>query len=98
MLFRSDTLKLWNYSARKSLKIYTGHVNKVYCIASAFNVTYGQYIVNGLEDNCVYAWDLQGKNPFQKLEGHTDIVISVSCHPNESNALFFYQYSVFFYR
>ncbi|RVW54776.1 COMPASS-like H3K4 histone methylase component WDR5B [Vitis vinifera] len=63
-----DTLKLWNYSARKSLKIYTGHVNKVYCIASAFNVTYGQYIVNGLEDNCVYAWDLQGKNPFQKLE------------------------------
>ncbi|XP_034690646.1 probable E3 ubiquitin ligase complex SCF subunit sconB [Vitis riparia] len=63
-----DTLKLWNYSARKSLKIYTGHLNKVYCIASAFSVTYGQYIVNGLEDNCVYAWDLQGKNPFQKLE------------------------------
>ncbi|CBI28701.3 unnamed protein product, partial [Vitis vinifera] len=79
-----DTLKLWNYSTGKSLKIYTGHVNKVYCIASAFSVTYGKYIVSGSEDKCVYVWDLQGKNPLQKLEGHTDTVISVSCHPNEN--------------
>lgn len=76
--------KLWNYSTGKSLKIYTGHVNKVYCIASAFSVTYGKYIVSGSEDKCVYVWDLQGKNPLQKLEGHTDTVISVSCHPNEN--------------
>lgn len=76
--------KLWNYSTGKSLKIYTGHVNKVYCITSAFSVTYGKYIVSGSEDNCVYVWDLQGKNPLQKLEGHKDTVISVSCHPTEN--------------
>ena len=76
--------KLWNYSSGKSLKIYTGHANKVYCITSAFSVTYGKYIVSGSEDNCVYVWDLQGKNPLQKLEGHSDTVISVSCHPTEN--------------
>lgn len=73
--------KLWSYSQGKIAKTYTGHVNKVYCITSTFSVTNGKYIVSGSEDNCVYLWDLQNKNMVQKLEGHTDTVISVSCHP-----------------
>jgi WD40 repeat protein len=32
----------------------------------------------------VYIWDLQERNILHKLEGHTDIVISVSCHPTEN--------------
>lgn len=76
--------KLWNYSTGKFLKIYTGHANKVYCISSTFSVTNGKYIVSGSEDHCVYLWDLQGKNLIQKLEGHKDTVISVSCHPTEN--------------
>ncbi|KAK1266552.1 hypothetical protein QJS04_geneDACA015623 [Acorus gramineus] len=79
-----DTLKLWNYSQGKFLKIYTGHVNRVYCITSTFSVTDVKAIVSGSEDKCVYIWDLQGKNLLQKLEGHTDTVISVSCHPTEN--------------
>lgn len=55
----------------------------MYCITSTFSVTNGKYIVSGSEDHCVYLWDLQGKNMVQKLEGHTDTVISVSCHPSE---------------
>ncbi|XP_020578435.1 COMPASS-like H3K4 histone methylase component WDR5B [Phalaenopsis equestris] len=79
-----STLKLSNYSVGKFLKVYTGHVNKVYCITSTFSVTSGKYIVSGSEDKFVYIWDLQGKNIIQKLEGHRDTVISVSCHPIEN--------------
>ncbi|XP_020695786.1 COMPASS-like H3K4 histone methylase component WDR5B [Dendrobium catenatum] len=79
-----STLKLSNYAAGKFLKVYTGHVNKVYCITSTFSVTSGKYIVSGSEDKFVYIWDLQGKNIIQKLEGHKDTVISVSCHPTEN--------------
>ncbi|XP_030946269.1 COMPASS-like H3K4 histone methylase component WDR5B [Quercus lobata] len=80
----NDTLKLSNYSTGKFLKVYTGHVNKVYCITSTFSVTNGKYIVSGSEDNCVYLWDLQQKTMIQKLEGHSDTVISVTCHPAEN--------------
>ncbi|KAG6525745.1 COMPASS-like H3K4 histone methylase component WDR5B [Zingiber officinale] len=79
-----DTLKLCNYALGKFLKVYTGHVNRQYCITSTFSVTNGKYIVSGSEDNCVYIWDLQSKQIIQKLEGHTDTVISVTCHPMEN--------------
>lgn len=76
--------RLWNYTPGKPLKVYTGHVNRVYCITPTFSVTAGKYIVSGSEDKSVCIWDLQGKNMLQKLEGHTDVVISVSCHPIEN--------------
>jgi len=76
--------KLCNFATGKFLKVYSGHVNRVYCIQSAFSITNGKYIVSGSEDNCVYIWDLQGRNILQKLEGHTDTVVSVSCHPTEN--------------
>lgn len=59
-------------------------MNRVYCITSTYSVTNGRYIVSGSEDRCVYLWDLQQKNMIQKLEGHTDTVISVTCHPTEN--------------
>ncbi|KAF5191679.1 Wd repeat-containing protein, partial [Thalictrum thalictroides] len=76
--------RLWNFSTGKFLKTYTGHVNSKYCISSAFSVTNGKYIVSGSEDHLVYLWDLQTKEVIQKLEGHTDTVISVACHPSEN--------------
>lgn len=76
--------RLWNFSTGKFLKTYTGHDNSKYCISSTFSVTNGKYIVSGSEDNCVYLWELQTRKIVQKLEGHTDTVISVSCHPTEN--------------
>lgn len=32
----------------------------------------------------MYLWDLQTRKIVQKLEGHTDGVIAVSCHPSEN--------------
>lgn len=40
--------------------------------------------MSGSEDNCVYLWELQSRKVVQKLEGHTDSVLSVSCHPKEN--------------
>lgn len=76
--------RLWNFSAGKFLKTYTGHVNTKYCIRAAFSITNSKYIVSGSEDKCVYLWDLQSRRIVQKLEGHTDTVIAVSCHPKEN--------------
>lgn len=76
--------RLWNYTTGKILKTYTGHQNSKYCISSVFSVTNVMHIVSGSEDNCVYLWDLQTRKVVQKLEGHTDTVISVACHPTEN--------------
>lgn len=76
--------RLWHFSAGKFLKTYTGHANSRFCIPATFSVTNGKYIVSGSEDNCVYLWDLQTRKIVQKLEGHTDGVIAVSCHPSEN--------------
>lgn len=76
--------RLWNYTAGKFLKAYTGHVNSKYCIFAAFSVTNGKYIVSGSADCSVYLWDLQSKAIVQKLEGHSDIVVAVACHPTEN--------------
>ncbi|XP_021655265.2 COMPASS-like H3K4 histone methylase component WDR5A [Hevea brasiliensis] len=76
--------RLWNFSTGKFLKTYTGHTNSKFCISSAFSITNGKYIVSGTEDNCVYLWELQTRKVVQKLEGHTDTVISVACHPTQN--------------
>ena len=76
--------RLWNFSAGKFLKTYTGHINSKFCIPATFSVTNGKYIVSGSEDNCVYLWDLQTRKIVQKLKGHADTVIAVSCHPSEN--------------
>uniref|UniRef100_A0A673MBW6 WD repeat-containing protein 5-like n=1 Tax=Sinocyclocheilus rhinocerous TaxID=307959 RepID=A0A673MBW6_9TELE len=70
-----NTLKLWDYSKGK------------YCVFANFSVTGGEgdsWIVTGSEDNMVYIWNLQTKEIVQKLQGHTDVVISTACHPTEN--------------
>ncbi|KAK9220665.1 hypothetical protein WN944_009088 [Citrus x changshan-huyou] len=63
---------------------YTRHTNSKYCISSTFSVTNGKYIVSGYEDSCVYLWEVQARKVVQKLEGHTDPVISVASHPTKN--------------
>ena len=79
-----NTLKLWDYSRGRCLKTYTGHKNEKYCVFASFSVTGVKWIVSGSEDNLVYIWNLQTKEIVQKLQGHTDVVISAACHPTEN--------------
>ncbi|KAG7214278.1 hypothetical protein INR49_023198 [Caranx melampygus] len=44
----------------------------------------GKYILAATLDNMVYIWNLQTKEIVQKLQGHTDVVISTACHPTEN--------------
>ncbi|GAY57572.1 hypothetical protein CUMW_180480 [Citrus unshiu] len=44
-------------------------------------MTNGKYIVSGSEDSCVYLWEVHARKVVQKMEGHTDPVISVASHP-----------------
>eukprot|EP00064_Thunnus_orientalis_P018799 superscaffoldBa00004456_g18905 len=76
------TLKIWDNNS--CLKTYTGHKNEKYCIFANFSVTGGKWIVSGSEDSMVYIWNLQTKEIVQKLQGHTDVVISTACHPTEN--------------
>lgn len=59
-------------------------MNSKYCISATFSITNGKYIVSGSEDNCLYLWELQSRKIVQKLEAHSDPVISVACHPTEN--------------
>ena len=38
-------------------------------------------MLSGSEDGKAYLWDLQSKQQVQTLEGHSDVVLGVSCHP-----------------
>lgn len=47
--------------------------------------TEGQFafIASGDEDGAILLWDVSSKNVLQKLEGHSDAVLSVDTHPTE---------------
>lgn len=76
--------RLWNVSSGKYVKTYTGHVTSQYSVSSAFSITDGRKIVSGSEDKCVYMWELNSRKLLQKLEGHTEPVMTVACHPTEN--------------
>ncbi|KNG45025.1 WD40 repeat-like protein [Stemphylium lycopersici] len=85
-------MRLWNYieGKGKCVKTYQGHTNKKYSLSGTFG-TYGDeragqefaFIASGSEDNKVVIWDVSSKNVLQRLEGHTDAVLSVHTHPTE---------------
>eukprot|EP01018_Ginkgo_biloba_P032757 Gb_08462 [translate_table: standard] len=75
-----NNMSLLDIKTKKILKTYSGHTNSVYCIFFAVSMT--KYIASGSEDHCVYVWNAQKTNLVQKLEGHTDTVISVDFHHN----------------
>jgi COMPASS component SWD3 len=83
-------LRLWNYieGKGKCVKTYQGHGNKNFSLSGAFG-TYAvgeekhAFIASGSEDGTVVLWDVSSKNVLQRLEGHTDVVMSVDTHPTE---------------
>lgn len=90
-------VRLWDYieGKGKCVKTYQGHVNKNYSLSGAFG-TYGTpsskpqtptieyaFIASGTEEGNVIIWDVSSKNVLQRLQGHTEPVLSVDTHPTE---------------
>ncbi|QQP40144.1 Protein will die slowlylike [Caligus rogercresseyi] len=55
------------------------------------SIAYLQFQRHGREVDCFglggqhgYIWNLQTKEIVQKLQGHTDVVLSTACHPTEN--------------
>ena len=73
-------LRLWKTSS--CCKTYSSHVNTKYCLASDFLVSnpHRQSIVTGSETGQIYIYDLNSQKPRQILEGHSDVVLAVTCH------------------
>ncbi|GFU80505.1 protein will die slowly [Trichonephila clavipes] len=67
----------------KCVKVYKGHTNKTYSIFADFS-TGGRYVVSGSEDRNIYIWHLNSKKLVQTLEGHSDVVVCVDCHPDRN--------------
>lgn len=90
-------LKLWSYHTGKILKQYFGHTCTQYCLFTSFSVTGGKWIVSGSEATNhsnkkqgneeadpyyeIVLWNLQTKEVVQRLRGHEDVPVSISCHP-----------------
>jgi len=87
-----NCIRLWNYidGKGKCVKTYQGHVNTKYSLGGCFGVYGGAlpdqyaFVASGSEDNSIVLWDVSSKNILQRLEGHTDVVMSVDTHPTES--------------
>ncbi|SCV70257.1 BQ2448_1651 [Microbotryum intermedium] len=73
-------IRLWDYQNDLTLKNYSGHVNRKYCIPMILDST-GRYIITGSEDHRVLIWDLQTRKVVQTWEAHQDVVICVASHP-----------------
>ncbi|CAM9253028.1 unnamed protein product [Chrysoparadoxa australica] len=82
-----NTIRLWQIEPpRMCVKVYKGHSNVKYSVATDFSITRGRWVVSGSEDHKIYIWDLQSKEVVQTLSGHTDDILAINCHP-EFNAI-----------
>lgn len=70
---------------------HRGHVNERLCLPSALALYGGgvqrqryEHVVSGSEDGRLCVWDLQSKQPLQRLAGHADAVLALAKHPTEA--------------
>ena len=76
-----STLRLVELDKGKCLRTYSGHKNQKFSCFADFSTTGRQLVLSGSEDGKAYLWDLQSKQQVQTLEGHSDVVLGVACHP-----------------
>ncbi|OJJ45399.1 hypothetical protein ASPZODRAFT_69717 [Penicilliopsis zonata CBS 506.65] len=78
-----DCVRLWDYVEGRCLKTYQGHINRKYSISGGFGsygapgITPAAFAVSGSEDGTIICWDVVSKKVFQRIEGHTDVVLGV---------------------
>ena len=79
-----NSIRMWNYVEGRVVKTYQGHKNEKFSTTGAVGVYTNSddserraYIVSGSEDGKIFAWDAQGKEVLQVMEGHEGVVFGV---------------------
>jgi hypothetical protein len=75
-----STIRIWDLSAKKEIRILTGHHGAVTQVA--FSVD-GQLLASASEDHTVRIWDPNSGKELQRFDGNTSGVLGVAISPDQ---------------
>ncbi len=73
------SLKLWDVSSGKEMRIFVGHSKPVDTVAFSSD---GKYVLSGSQDNTIKLWDVSSGKEIKTFIGHSGIVSSVAFSPD----------------
>src|SRR5438270_7856771 len=74
-----NTVKLWDFAARKELRTLTGHGKPVYSVAFSPD---GATLASASQDQTIRLWHVADGKPVRTITGHGGIVDSVAFSPD----------------
>src|SRR5262249_27549258 len=77
------TLKLWNWTEHRCLRVLHGHTSAVYTVVVTAD---GRHALSGSDDSALRWWGLAA-GPSHQLRGHTGSVRAVALSPDGRHAL-----------
>lgn len=76
---RGGTLKLWEISTGRLVRILKGHTDSVNSVAFSPG---GQYVLSGSNDKTLKLWDIKTGYEIRSISGHSKAVTSVAFSPD----------------
>ncbi len=81
---QDNTLRLWDWSTGRTLRLFHGHSAKVNDLAVSPD---GRYALSGSDDQTVIVWEIDSGRKIRTFRGHTDRVQGVSFTPDGKQAI-----------
>ena len=75
MAYEDKTIKLWDFSSGKRIRVFRGHTGAVVSVAFSPD---GHHILSGSMDHQLKLWNTSSGKQIQTFKGHTDAVVSVA--------------------
>jgi hypothetical protein len=76
----NQNIKLWNIDIGKEVTTFSGHLDKVTCVA--FNPRNGRILASCSYDKTVKLWDIETKRCLGTLEDHRDSIYTLAFSPD----------------
>ena len=84
MAYEDKTIKLWDFSSGKRIRVFRGHTGAVVSVAFSPD---GHYILSGGMDRVLKLWDTSSGKEIRTFKGHADSVVSVAFSSDRQYAL-----------